>query len=269
GTGKLLAVLACDAPSHHLTPGALALDRVHCLGGSVADAWPGETIAEVLGRLIAQMGRPAASLKDGGSARHKAVALLGAPALASVLTISRTPWLACASAGTKRIRALRLFWRPVVVSRARSSPPCWRVWRLPTYQPKPALCMCLVSAPGPIACCSSRQRVVPKGARPSPSCALAWLTCPPAKPSSRGCEAMPRLCVPARRSSQPMGSLTTPAPSVSRSPTPSPQALYAWSLPPIWRSSWRLPRPSGAITSACRSAPMPSQRFLGAPSTTV
>jgi hypothetical protein len=43
---------------------------------AVADAWTGETIAELLKRLIAQMGRPAASLKDNGSALHKAVGLL-------------------------------------------------------------------------------------------------------------------------------------------------------------------------------------------------
>jgi hypothetical protein len=49
----------------------------------VAPSWTGETIAELLGRLIAQMGRPAAYLKDGGSDLHKAVALLGAQGLAS------------------------------------------------------------------------------------------------------------------------------------------------------------------------------------------
>jgi hypothetical protein len=83
GTGKILAVLACDAHDHHLTPGALSLDRVHCIGVSVADAWTGDTIAELLSRLIAQMGRPAAYLKDGGSDLHKAVALLGEQELAS------------------------------------------------------------------------------------------------------------------------------------------------------------------------------------------
>jgi len=45
----------------------------------VADAWTGEAIAEVLKRLIAQMGRPAAYLKDAGSELHKAVDLLGEP----------------------------------------------------------------------------------------------------------------------------------------------------------------------------------------------
>src|SRR5712691_6985571 len=83
GTGKMLAVLACDAHDHHRTPGALSLDRVHGIGGAVADAWTGETIAELLGRLIAQMGRPAAYLKDGGSDLPKAVAILGEHGLAS------------------------------------------------------------------------------------------------------------------------------------------------------------------------------------------
>ena len=77
GTGKMLAVLACDAHHHHRTPGALSLEHVHCIGVGVADSWTGETIAELLKRLIAQMGRPAAYLKDGGSELQKAVDLLG------------------------------------------------------------------------------------------------------------------------------------------------------------------------------------------------
>ena len=77
GTGKILAVLALDAHHHQRTPGALSLEHVHCIGGCVADAWTGETIAELLGRLIAQLGRPVAYLKDGGGELHKAVALLG------------------------------------------------------------------------------------------------------------------------------------------------------------------------------------------------
>jgi hypothetical protein len=40
----------------------------------VANSWTGETIADLLGRLIAVMGRPAAYLKDGGGDLHKAVA---------------------------------------------------------------------------------------------------------------------------------------------------------------------------------------------------
>jgi len=83
GTGKILAVLAVDAHHHQLVPSALSLDRVHCIGVSVADSWTGDTIAALLDRLIAQMGRPAAYLKDGGSDLHKAVAILGEQGLAS------------------------------------------------------------------------------------------------------------------------------------------------------------------------------------------
>lgn len=83
GTGKMLAVLAVDAHHHQRTPGALSLEHVHCIGVSVADSWAGDTIAKLLGRLIAQMGRPAAYLKDGGSELQKAVALLGEQRLSS------------------------------------------------------------------------------------------------------------------------------------------------------------------------------------------
>jgi hypothetical protein len=83
GTGKILAVLAFDAHHHQLAPGALSLEHVHCLGVSVAHAWTGDTIADLLGRLIAVLGRPAAYLKDGGGDLHKAVALLEEPGLAS------------------------------------------------------------------------------------------------------------------------------------------------------------------------------------------
>src|SRR4030095_2536438 len=83
GTGKILAVLAVDAHHHQLAPGALSLEHVHCIGGGVAASWTGETIAELLKRLIAQMGRPAAYLKDGGSELQKAVVLLAEQGLAS------------------------------------------------------------------------------------------------------------------------------------------------------------------------------------------
>src|SRR5207249_10293182 len=83
GTGKMLAVLACDAQHHQLAPGALALEHVHCMGVGVADSWTGETIAELLKRLIAQMGRPATYLKDGGSELQKAVDLLAEQGLSS------------------------------------------------------------------------------------------------------------------------------------------------------------------------------------------
>jgi hypothetical protein len=83
GPGKRLAVLAVEAHHHPLAQGALCLKQGHGMGVSVADAWTGDPIAKVLDRLIAQMGRPAASLKDGGSARQKAVDGLGAQGLSS------------------------------------------------------------------------------------------------------------------------------------------------------------------------------------------
>jgi len=76
GSGKILAVLALDAHHHQRESGAPALHHVHCIGVAVGDSWTGEKIAALLGRLIATMGRPAASLKDSGSDLHKAVAVL-------------------------------------------------------------------------------------------------------------------------------------------------------------------------------------------------
>src|SRR6266853_238173 len=83
GTGKILAVLACDAHHHQLAPGALSLQHVHCIGVCVADSWTGEAIADFLKRLIATMGRPAAYRKDNGSDLHKAVDLLDEQSLGS------------------------------------------------------------------------------------------------------------------------------------------------------------------------------------------
>ena len=83
GSGKIVAVLALDAHHHHLVTGAPSLNHVHCIAVSVADAWTGEAIAGVLKRLIAQMGRPAASRKDGGSERQKAADLLEEQGLGS------------------------------------------------------------------------------------------------------------------------------------------------------------------------------------------
>ncbi len=75
--------MALDAPHHQLLGAAPSLEHVHGLGGAVADSWTGESIADVLDRLIAQMGRPAASLKDGGSDLHKAADVLAARGLGS------------------------------------------------------------------------------------------------------------------------------------------------------------------------------------------
>jgi len=83
GTGKILAVVAVDAQHHALAPGALALDRVRCLGVSGAASWTGDTIAALLRRLIAQLGRPAAYLKDGGGDLRKAIDILAEQGLGS------------------------------------------------------------------------------------------------------------------------------------------------------------------------------------------
>ena len=76
GCGKLLTVLALDAHHHQLASGAPPLPHVRCMGVAVAVSWNGDTIADFLKRLIAVMGRPAASLKDGGSDLHRAAAVL-------------------------------------------------------------------------------------------------------------------------------------------------------------------------------------------------
>jgi hypothetical protein len=83
GSGKILAVLAIDAHHHQLLGAASALEHVHCIGVSVGESWTGEAIADVLDRLIAQMGRPAAYLKDGGSELQKAADVLEARGLGS------------------------------------------------------------------------------------------------------------------------------------------------------------------------------------------
>jgi hypothetical protein len=83
GSGKILAVLALDAHHHHLVDGAPSLDQVHCIAVSVGDSWTGEEIADLLQRLIAQMGRPAGYLKDGGSELQKAADLLEPQGLGS------------------------------------------------------------------------------------------------------------------------------------------------------------------------------------------
>jgi len=83
GSGKILAVLALDAHHHQRLGAAPSLEHVHCIGVAVADAWTGESIADMLDRLIAQMGRPAAYLKDGGSDLQKAAAVLAERGLGS------------------------------------------------------------------------------------------------------------------------------------------------------------------------------------------
>lgn len=83
GQGKILAVLALDAHHHQLARGAPALRHVRCIAVAVAASWTGDTLAELLKRLIAQMGRPAAYLQDSGSELQKAAALLAEQGLGS------------------------------------------------------------------------------------------------------------------------------------------------------------------------------------------
>lgn len=83
GTGKILTVLALDAHHHQLAPDAPDFQNVHCIAVSVADSWKGESIADLLKRLIGVIGRPAAYLKDGGSDLQKAIRLLDEQGLGS------------------------------------------------------------------------------------------------------------------------------------------------------------------------------------------
>ena len=91
GSGKMVAVLALDAHHHHLVNAAPSLNHVHCIAVSVADAWPGAALAGVLKRLIAQMGRPAAYLQDGGSELQKAADLLEEQGLGSAGSADLSP----------------------------------------------------------------------------------------------------------------------------------------------------------------------------------
>ncbi len=83
GRGKIVAVLALDAQHPHLHQAAPSLGQVRCLAVSVATSWTGESIADLLQRLIATVGRPAAYLKDAGRELHKAIGWWDAQGLAS------------------------------------------------------------------------------------------------------------------------------------------------------------------------------------------
>lgn len=84
GKGKIMTVLALDIKHHLLNKGAPALNNTQCLAVSVASSWTGETIADLLQKIIAITGTPLAYLKDGGTDLGKAVRLLneqGQPSL--------------------------------------------------------------------------------------------------------------------------------------------------------------------------------------------
>src|SRR5262249_58085609 len=76
GTSRLLSVLALDAHHYQLVDGAPGFQHVHCVAVSVSPSWTGERLADLLERVIAVMGRPAAYLKDGGSELQNAIGLL-------------------------------------------------------------------------------------------------------------------------------------------------------------------------------------------------
>jgi hypothetical protein len=82
GAGKIVAVLALDA-QHPLTETAPGLPQVRCLAVAVAASWTGDTLADLLRRLSAVLGRPAAYRKEAGSELHQAIDVLDAQGLAS------------------------------------------------------------------------------------------------------------------------------------------------------------------------------------------
>jgi hypothetical protein len=148
GSGKSLVVLALDAPHHQLGSGAPTLRHVHCLGVAVAESWTGDTMAEWLKRLIAPLGRPAASRTDRGSDRHTAAAVLEddglgrpccdaiSPAAAGLLKRPSQPHPACErfvsawgrGSGQRKHTLLACWAPPPVRTKAR----CMHVHRLVT-----------------------------------------------------------------------------------------------------------------------------------------
>ena len=76
GQGKIMTVLALDIKHHLLNHGAPALANTQCIAVSVASSWTGETIADLLQKIITITGTPVAYLKDGGTDLGKAVRLL-------------------------------------------------------------------------------------------------------------------------------------------------------------------------------------------------
>jgi hypothetical protein len=83
GTGKLLSVLALEAHHYQLAGVAPGFQHVRCIAVAVSPSWTGERLADLLERVIAVVGRPAAYLKDGGSELKKATAVLSERGLGS------------------------------------------------------------------------------------------------------------------------------------------------------------------------------------------
>lgn len=76
GDGKILCVLALKVDHHLSNAGAPSLQDVHCIASVVATSWTGQSIADLLQRIIAVLGRPTAFIKDGGKDLDKAVRIL-------------------------------------------------------------------------------------------------------------------------------------------------------------------------------------------------
>ena len=83
GTSKLLSVLALDAHHYQLAGCAPGFQHVRGIAVAVSPSWTGECLAELLERVIAVVGRPAAYLKDGGSELKKATDVLSERGLGS------------------------------------------------------------------------------------------------------------------------------------------------------------------------------------------
>jgi hypothetical protein len=83
GTGKLLSVLALDAHHYQLAGVAPGFQHVRCIAVAVSPSWTGDRLADLLERVIAVVGRPAAYLKDGGSELKQATDVLSERGLGS------------------------------------------------------------------------------------------------------------------------------------------------------------------------------------------
>ena len=85
GRGKILTLLALDIEHYIKNPmSAPTLKQVKCIAVSVSHSWTGETIASLLEKVIAQIGKPEGYLKDGGTDLGKAVRLLNEKDMGSV-----------------------------------------------------------------------------------------------------------------------------------------------------------------------------------------
>jgi hypothetical protein len=85
GKGKIMTVLALDTNHYlHNPDTAPSLQHVKCVAVSVADTWTGETVMQLLEKIIAQIGMPVAYLKDGGTDLGKAVRLLREKGISSL-----------------------------------------------------------------------------------------------------------------------------------------------------------------------------------------